>query len=94
MAIEDNEIININTKIGNAILVSEDDYNSLIETLYLSSDVNYKKNFNGREKYFSRGLSMWGRGKLVLFKIKYTKQAVKDIKNLNLSKLDKKYRNC
>ncbi|GHV24744.1 hypothetical protein FACS189465_2210 [Clostridia bacterium] len=43
MAIEDNEIINISTKNGNAILVNETDYNSVIETLYLSSNIEYKK---------------------------------------------------
>lgn len=42
-AINDNEIININTKNGNAILLSEEDYNSLMETLYLSADPEYKK---------------------------------------------------
>lgn len=31
-----NNIININTKDGNVIMMSEDDYNSLIETLYLA----------------------------------------------------------
>lgn len=43
MAIDNSEIININTKNGNALLISEDDYNSLVETLYLSSDPEYKK---------------------------------------------------
>ena len=43
MAIDDNEIINISTKSGNAIILSEADYNSLIETLYLCSDPIYKK---------------------------------------------------
>ena len=43
MAIDNNEIININTKNGNAVLISEEDYNSLIETLYLSADPEYKK---------------------------------------------------
>ena len=32
-----NEPINISTKNGNAIVLSEEDYNSLIETIYLSS---------------------------------------------------------
>lgn len=36
-AIKYNEPINISTKNGNAIVLSEDDYNSLIETLYISS---------------------------------------------------------
>ena len=32
-----NEPVNINTKNGNAVLISEDEYNSLMETLYLTS---------------------------------------------------------
>lgn len=32
-----NEPVNISTKDGNAIVVSEEDYNGLMETLYLSS---------------------------------------------------------
>lgn len=36
-AIKYNETINVSTKNGNAIILSEEDYNSLIETLYISS---------------------------------------------------------
>lgn len=36
-AITNNDIINVNTKNGNAILISEDEYNSMLETLYLKS---------------------------------------------------------
>ena len=32
-----NEPVNISTKEGNAVLLSEEDYNGLIETLYLCS---------------------------------------------------------
>lgn len=32
-----NEPINISTKNGNAIILSEEDYNNLLETLYISS---------------------------------------------------------
>ena len=32
-----NEPVNISTKDGNAVIVSEEDYNGLMETLYLSS---------------------------------------------------------
>ena len=32
-----NEPINVNTKDGNAVIISEEDYNELMETLYLSS---------------------------------------------------------
>ena len=35
--IEYNETVNITTKYGNAVLLSEQDYNNIIETLYISS---------------------------------------------------------
>ena len=34
---EYNEPVNISTKDGNAVIISEEDYNSLMETLYLYS---------------------------------------------------------
>ena len=36
-AIKYNEPINISTKNGNAVVLSEEDYNNLMETLYISS---------------------------------------------------------
>ena len=36
-AVEYNETINVSTKKGNVVILSEEDYNGLIETLYLSS---------------------------------------------------------
>ena len=38
-----NEPINISTKDGNAVVISEEDYNGLMETLYLSSISEVKK---------------------------------------------------
>ena len=38
-----NEPVNINTKDGNAVIISEEDYNGLMETLYLSSMPDVKK---------------------------------------------------
>ena len=35
-----NDVINISTKDGNVIMISEDDYNSLIESLYLAGIKN------------------------------------------------------
>ena len=35
-----NDVVNISTKDGNVILLSEDDYNSLIESLYLAGIKN------------------------------------------------------
>lgn len=43
MAIDDSELVNISTKNGNAILISEADYNALIETLYLSTNPAVKQ---------------------------------------------------
>jgi len=36
-AIDYNDVINVSTKKGNAIIISETEYNSLLETLYLLS---------------------------------------------------------
>ncbi len=35
--IEYNEAITVNTKKGNAVIISEEDYNAMIETIYLMS---------------------------------------------------------
>lgn len=42
-AVELGDVINVNTKGGNAVVISEEDYNGMIETLYLSSDPTVKK---------------------------------------------------
>lgn len=42
-AVEFNDVINISTKNGNAVIISEEDYNGLMETLYLSNNPATKK---------------------------------------------------
>lgn len=42
-AIKYNEPVNISTKDGNAVILSEEDYNGLMETLYLSSVPHMKE---------------------------------------------------
>lgn len=42
-AIKYNEPINVSTKNGNAVILSEEEYNNLIETLYIESIPNLKK---------------------------------------------------
>ena len=42
MAIENGAEININTKKGSVIMISEDEYRSLLETLHLCSNQFYK----------------------------------------------------
>ena len=42
-AVKYNECININTKIGNAVVISEDEYNSMVETLKILSNPAMKE---------------------------------------------------
>jgi antitoxin YefM len=35
--IENNETVTVTTKKGNAVIISEEDYNAMVETIYLSS---------------------------------------------------------
>jgi len=48
--IEYNEIITVNTKKGNAIIISEEDYNALLETIALQSDPRVIKKIKDGEK--------------------------------------------
>lgn len=41
-AVEFNDVINVNTKAGNAVIISEADYNGLMETLYLLQNQKVK----------------------------------------------------
>lgn len=41
-AVEWGDVINVSTKNGNAVILSEEDYNGLMETLYLSTDNKVK----------------------------------------------------
>ena len=45
LAVEYNDVINISTKKGNAVVMSEEDYNGLMETLYLLSIPGMKERF-------------------------------------------------
>ena len=47
--IEYNEIITVNTKKGNAIIISEEDYNALLETLTLQSNPKVMKKIKDGE---------------------------------------------
>ena len=48
-AIKYNEPISVSTKNGNAVILSEEDYNSLIETLYIESVPGLKKKILDRK---------------------------------------------
>lgn len=43
LALDTGLIVNINTKKGNVILISEDEYRGLIETVLLSQNKEYKE---------------------------------------------------
>jgi len=38
-----NEVVNVSTKDGNVVVLSEEDYNNLMETLYISSKTGLKE---------------------------------------------------
>ena len=49
-AIDYNDIINVNTKKGNAIIISEAEYNGLLETIYLLSSSGMKERVEEAKK--------------------------------------------
>ena len=49
-AIDYNDIINVNTKKGNAIIISEAEYNGLLETIYLLSAPGMKERVEEAKK--------------------------------------------
>ena len=48
--IEFNEIITVNTKKGNAVIVSEEEFNSMLETIYLVSQPGLLEKIKKGEK--------------------------------------------
>lgn len=75
----------------NAVLVGQNDWNAIQETMYLNSVPGMTESLIKGKKYpFSRlSFRRWSRvAKMYL--IKYDKQATKDIKNLKSAKLDGK----
>ena len=46
LCINENEVINISTKEGNVIMIREDNYNSLVESLYLAGMYKSLKDIN------------------------------------------------
>ena len=49
-AVDENKIVRIKTKKGNAIIMSEKDYNSLTETVYLASQPSLLKKIKDGER--------------------------------------------
>lgn len=48
--IEYNEPVMVNTKKGNAVIISQDDYNSMMETIYIMSQPKLVKNIKEGEE--------------------------------------------
>lgn len=49
--IEYNDQLTVNTRKGNAVIISEDDYNGMLETIYILSQKNlYKKIKDGEQE--------------------------------------------
>ena len=48
--IQNGSIINVSTKDGNFVMISKNDYDALVETLYLSNNPEYHKSLlSGKE---------------------------------------------
>ena len=63
-AIKYNEPINISTKDGNAVVLSEEDYNSLMESLYIVSipglkDEIIKRSNDSEDEYVDESEVTW-----------------------------------
>ncbi len=57
LTIKYNEPLNISTKNGNAVIMSEAEYKSIVETLYLTSDPKTKKEIlDGMAEPVSEGI--------------------------------------
>ena len=83
-----NEPINITTKNGNAVVISEEDYNGLMET-FIKCTRNERKTYKGKRNK-NRRLCCRRRGGMVVYKIVYTKDSIKDIEKLKGANLNKK----
>lgn len=59
-AVEYNDVINVTTKNGNAVVLSEADYNSLLETVYLMSHPATREHHFGRNAGVIGGLCSTG----------------------------------
>lgn len=57
--IEYNETVTVNTKKGNAIIISEDEYNSLIETLFITSQEGLLDKIKEGEKEDTSKMSVY-----------------------------------
>ena len=89
-AIKYNEPINVSTKNGNAVILSEEDYNNMMETLYLSSVPELKEEILERKN--SSDDNFVGEDEVVwqLYKVEYHKKVQKDIEKLKQKNLSKK----
>lgn len=43
LALDVNDVINVNTRSGNVVLMSEEEYNGIMETLRINSSPEYKR---------------------------------------------------
>lgn len=85
-----NEPVNVSTKDGNAVILSEEEYNSLMETLYLVSIPKMKEEIKeGLNTPISDCIPA-DEVEWQMYKIVYTKKATTAIPKLKSAHLDKK----
>ena len=57
--VRDNERFVVTTKVGNAVIVSEEAWNSLVETLYIMSDPEMLSSMEEAESDYPEGCREW-----------------------------------
>ena len=88
--IQYNEPLNISTKAGNAVVLSEADYQGMMETLYLVSQPGMREQLlEGKNTPLSECLPE-REVELGVYEIVYTRTAAKDIPKLKAAHLDDK----
>ena len=60
--IEYDEPVVVNTKKGNAIIISESDYNAMVETIFLTSQPGLVKKIKEGEKESPKTMSQYHKG--------------------------------
>ena len=86
-----NEPINISTKNGNAVVLSEEDYRNLIATLEIESNKKLKeKILEGMKEDLKDCVPESEVEWQQVYKIVYTKKAIKDIEKIKQSSINKK----
>lgn len=80
------EPITVSTKTGNAVLISEEEYNSLMETLYLTAIPGMEESLlAAKDEPLEKGANAQkSNGNWTMWQVIFSRQAVKDLQKIKL----------